>query len=397
MKALVVVAAGIADRPLEELGGRTPLEAAATPNLDRLAREGRLGRLVPAPPGRRPEEGAWALGIFGLDPLSYGDVGSALDAAAQGVEVGPHDLVLRLSLVSADERAVYDATAGGIGRDESALLLADLAEALHDDDLETHPGPHGGGLLLWRGARDVDVQTVPPYDLGPKGLRGGQPRGTGAGRLLTLIDRSREVFARHEVNELRRELGENVASLAWPWGPGVSVPLPDFTARTGLEATAVGVNPTFLGAARLQGLPTHTPEGATGRPGSNLRAKTEAALAALEHDELAFVHADGCAAASLACDFAAKVEEVERLDGYVVGLALRALDAGLAARLVVLGGEAASAAHGRYLADPVPFALYGRGVRSQPRAGFREVTARDAGFQVDRAHELLDFLLHLPS
>ena len=110
MKTLVVVASGAADRPLEELGGRTPLEAAATPKLDRLAREGRLGRLTPAPPDVRPEEGAFALGIFGLDPVSYGDIGAVLDAAAYDVPVGSLDQAFRLTLVTADDQTIFDPT-----------------------------------------------------------------------------------------------------------------------------------------------------------------------------------------------------------------------------------------------------------------------------------------------
>ena len=112
MKTIVVVAAGAADRPLEDLGGRTPLEAAATPVLDEIAQRGRLGRMNPAPQGMRPEEGAFALSLFGLDPLSYGDVGGVLDAAAFDVPVGSLDQVFRLALVTADRDTIFDPTAG---------------------------------------------------------------------------------------------------------------------------------------------------------------------------------------------------------------------------------------------------------------------------------------------
>ena len=396
MKTLVVVASGAADRPVDELGGRTPLEAAATPSLDRLVRDGRIGRLVPAPPPLRAEEGAFVLGLFGLDPVSYGDVGATLEAAALGVDVGPGDLALRLSLVTADEKQILDPSAGGIVREEADLLLEALAAEMQDADFTLHAGDGGRGVLVWRGAREVAVRTVPPAEIAGRPFAPALPRGTGTSRLLALIEQSRAVFAEHEVNDLRRELGENPATFVWPWGPGIRVPLPEFTTRTGLEATAVGVEAAFLGAARLQGIPTITPEGATGRATSNLRAKTEAALRALEQDDLVFLHVEGAATAAYAHDFVAKVEILERFDGYVVGLAIRAIEAGLPARLVVIGGPGVATGGGGVLREPVPFVIFGAGVRSHRRGRFTEATALEAGFQVEHAHELLEFLLHLP-
>lgn len=395
MKTLVVIAAGAADRPLEELGGRTPLEAAATPTLDQMARDGRLGRLVPTPGGLRPEEGAFALGVFGLDPLSYGDIGGALDAAAFDVPVGSLDQAFRLALVTADGETIFDPTAGHVGHDEAAMLLETLSAKLGDPELTFQAGDGWRNVLLWKGARDVRIDTVPPYEVVGKGLAAALPRGTGIGRLLAAMERSTEILGNHEVNELRRDLGENPATMIWPWGPGVSIPLPEFEARTGASAAFVGMHPGFRGAASLQGIPSFRPEGATGLPGTRLRAKTEKALELLAAHDLVFLHVDALAAASHARDFVAKVESLERIDGYVLGLAMRAVEDGLPARVVVIAGEAVSAESGRYLADPVPFAIWGAGVRSHRRAGFSEVAAREAGFQVEQAHELLDFLLHL--
>lgn len=395
MKTLVIVAAGAADRPLEDLGGRTPLEAAATPGLDQVARDGRMGRLVPAPPGLRPEEGAFTLSLFGLDPHSYGEVGAALDAAAFEAPVASLDQALRLSLVTADGTTIFDPTAGGVSRDEAVLLLGALAEAIADPDLHFVPGDGWRNVLLWSGARDVRVRTVPPFEVVGKSLRAAMPKGTGIGRLLALIERSAEILPGHEVNELRRDLGENPATLVWPWAAGVSVPLPDFGARTGVRAAVLGVEPAFLGAASLQRIPRIEIEGATGRADSSLRAKARGALQALDDHDLVFLHVDGAAACSHARDFVAKVEILERFDGYVIAPVLETLASRGDARLVVLSGEAVSVETGRHLADPVPLAIWGPGVRSHRRGGFTEVAGRDAGFDVDRGHELLEFLLHL--
>jgi len=395
MKTLVVVAAGAADRPLEDLGGRTPLEAAATPALDRIASEGRLGRLQPAPAGQRPETGAFALSLFGLDPHSYGEIGAVLEGAAFDAPVGSLDQAFRLALVTADGATIFDPTAGHVSRDEARLLLASLAEGIADPDLVFVAGDGWRNLLVWRGARDVRVRTVPPFEVVGKALRPALPRGTGIGRLLAVIERSAEILGGHEVNELRRDLGENPATLVWPWGSGVTVPLPDFEARTGKAAAVVAVNPAVRGAAILQRIECLPAEGATGLADTNLHAKVRAALDALGERDLVYLHVDALAACSHARDFVAKVEALERLDGYVFGPLIEALGAVGDARLVVIAGEGVSAETGRVLSDPVPFALHGPGVRSHRRGGFTEVAARDAGFEIDRGHDLLEFLLHL--
>jgi len=397
MKTLVVVLAGAADRPLEDLGGRTPLEAAQTPVLDRLGAEGRVGRVAIAPEGMRPEEGAFALALYGLDPRAYGEIGAVLEAAGFGVPVGSLDQAFRLALVTADATTVYDPTAGHVSAEEASTLLGALADACADPDLTFHPGTGWRNLLVWKGARDVRVRTVPPFDVVGKALSPAMPRGTGIGRLLAVVERSADVLPAHEVNECRRDLGENPATLAWPWGPGVSVPLPDLRARTGIAAAVVGTNPTVVGAGLLQRVERVPVSGATGRADTALAAKASAALEALEDHDLVLLHVDSLASCSYTRDFVGKVQLLERADGYLLHPLVEAVRRDGATRLVVVLGEAVSAESGRHLPDPVPFVLFGPGVRGHGRGAPTEVGARDGGFFVEEGHELLEFVLHLPA
>jgi len=394
MKTLVVTAAGVADRPQEDLGGRTPLEAAQTPALDRLARDGRLGRITPVPDDLRPEEGGFALASFGLDPRAYPEIGACLDAAAFDVPIGSLDQAFRLSLVTAHEDTIFDPTAGHVSRDEAVLLLNALSKGISDPDLVFLAGDGWRNLLVWRGARDVRVKTLPPYEVVGRSVKAAMPRGTGTARLVAAIAKSGDLLPGHEVNECRSDLGENPATMAWAWGPGVLTTLPGFEARTGVKAAFVGVNPSFRGAARLQGIPVLPVEGATGTVRTNFRAKCDAALAALSTYDLVFLHVDAAAEASHGRDFVAKVEALERLDGYVVAPALRELESRGDTRILVVAGEAVAVDSGRHLNDPVPFAIYGPGVRSHRGTAFSELAAREGGFLVERSHELLDFVLH---
>ena len=395
MRTLVVVAAGAADRPIEELGGRTPLEAAATPHLDRLARDGRVGRLrMPHDRVYRPSD--FTLSLFGLDPRSFGDIGAVLDAASVDVDVGSLDQAFRLDLVTADGDTILDPTGGGMGRDEAALLLASLSDAIADDTLTFTAGPSTSHVLVWRGARDIRVKTVPPFDVVERSLDAALPRGTGIGRLLSAIERSASVLGEHEVNALRRELGENPATMIWPWAPGVSTALPPFADRTGTDACVIAAHAGMLGAAKLQGIACVSPVDGDDAP-TNVREAADRALAELETHELVWLHDGSLARASLTRDFVDKVESLERVDGYMLGPILRAIDDGLRLRVVVIGGPAIASATGRILDDAVPFVLFGSDVRSHRQSAFTEVAAKDAGFGVDRAHELLDFVLHLPA
>ena len=230
-----------------------------------------------------------------------------------------------------------------------------------------------------------------------RNLHDALPRGTGIGRLLAAIERSRAVLATHEVNELRRDLGENPATMIWPWSPGVATALPNFEERMGRPAAAVGADNAFRGAAALQGMPVHVPRGADGRVDSALRAKAKAALRALKNHDVVFIHVAALAAASYGRDFVAKVEALERADGFVVAPLLEAAAKRADLRLLVLGGPAVATTSGRVLTDPVPFVVSGPGARSHRHASFSEVGARESGFRVDKGHELLDFVLHLPA
>ena len=394
-RTLVVAAAGVSDRPQEELGGRTPLEAAQTPAFDRMAKDGRLGCLVPVPEGSKPEDGAFALSLFGLDPRRFPDVGATLDAAAFDVPIGSLDQAFRLSLVTAHEDTLFDPTAGHVTRDEAALLLESLARAVADPDLVFVPGDGWRNLLLWRGARDVRVQTTSPYDLVGKPLSAALPRGTGVARLSAAVAKSADVLSRHEVNECRADLKENPATLAWAWGGGVVTPLPAFRERTGLSCAAIGVNPCFVGAARLQGVRTIPVAGATGTTTTDYRAKADAALRALADHDLVFLHVDAAAEASHSRDFVAKVEAIQRIDASIVAPALREAERREGLRVVVVAAEGVAVDSGRHLVEPAPFAIFGAGARGRRGTEFSERAARESGFLVERSHELLDFVLHL--
>src|SRR6476620_7070733 len=210
MKYANIIPDGAADEPLKELGGKTPIEAAATPNMDRVAMEGRQGVARTVPEGFECGGVVAFMPLLGDDPKVYHTGRAPLEAAAQQIPLAPTDWVFRCNLVTVSDGIMKDHSAGGITDAEAQRLIGELSRALADlPGFEFYTGVSYRNLLVYRGGEEFEVTTKPPHEIPDERIDKYLPRGKGSEILRRIMDRSRELFAGHEINEVRHDTGHN--------------------------------------------------------------------------------------------------------------------------------------------------------------------------------------------
>src|ERR671911_2383609 len=215
MKFIILQGDGMADYPLDSLGGKTPLEAAHTPNMDWLAVHGVYGIAHVIPEGFPPGSDVGNMSIMGYDPTVYHTGRSPLEAASMGVALGPKDIAFRCNLVtlggSGSDTVMEDFTSGHISTKEAGMIIGDLAGALGGDGIEFFPGVSYRHLMVWRGGKEK-METTPPHDITDQKISAFIPKGDGANRLLDLMERSQAILADHPVNKTRQAQGQRRAT-----------------------------------------------------------------------------------------------------------------------------------------------------------------------------------------
>ena len=264
MKYAVIVPDGMADEPLVELGGRTPLEAADTPNMDALAQAGRVGQVRLIPEGLDPGSDVANMSLMGYDPQKHYTGRAPIEAAAMGITLGPEDVAFRCNLVTAVDGQMADYSAGHISTKEATILIDQLNEKLGSDEISFHPGVSYRHLMVIRGAGEMDIKTTPPHDILGRSVKPYLPRGADSELVCDLMVRSEALLADHEVNVVRRDLGENPATGIWLWGQGGALRLESFRDRFGLGGALISAVDLLKGLAVSIGLDVVLVPGATG-------------------------------------------------------------------------------------------------------------------------------------
>jgi len=391
-KYVIIVPDGAADEPLAQFGGKTPLEAAETPNLDRISREGRQGLVRTVPDGMEPGSDVAQMSLLGYDPLRYYTGRAPIEAAALGIKLALDDWVFRCNLVTFADGKMADHSAGHISTEEASSLIQELQRQIDAEDMSFHTGVSYRHLLVFRGA-DFDVRTYPPHDHIGTAVEKLLPRGKGADRLIELINQSQQMFADHEVNRVRRDLGENQVSSIWLWGQGKQARLERFRKRFGLTGVAITAVDLVRGLAKLVGFDLIDVPGATGFVDTNYEGKGSAAITALNHYDLVFVHVEAPDEASHSGNPEMKKEAIEQIDRHIVGPVLSALEQYESWRILVLPDHPTPAGSGAHSPEPVPFAMAGPGVTGILHLAFGEANAAKSGFRIEKGHELMEYFL----
>jgi len=392
MKYAIVIPDGAADVALEELKGRTPLEAARIPHMDRISAEGKLGTVRTVPEDMEPGSDVAILSVLGYDPRKYYSGRAPLEAAARGLELAPDEWVYRCNLVTIIDGVMEDHSAGHITTEEGAALIADLNRLLGGERVRFRPGVSYRHLVTLTGG--AEAATTPPHNILGEPVEGYMPRGAAGDLLATLITSSAGILADHEINQVRRDLGENPATHAWFWGGGKMPRMPAFADRFGLKGASITAVDLIRGLSALIGWDSVEVDGATGFLDTNYRGKGAAAVEALADHDLVFVHVEATDEAGHQADAAGKVKALERIDRHIVGPLLAHFESGEEPwRMMVLPDHPTPCTLRTHTGDPVPFAIAGTNVPSVVGRPFTEAAAEKADLHIERGWELMEYFL----
>lgn len=398
MKYALVIPDGCADEPQASLDGRTPLEAAATPEMDAVAAAGVVGRASNVPAHLPPGSDVANLSLLGYDPNQYFTGRAPLEAAAQGIELGPNDCAIRCNLVTIEDQTMRDFTADHISTDEATQLLGTLQSELGRAEFEFVPGVSYRNLLIYRGGEAPapftrDTRGTPPHDLTDKPVLDDYPRGPGSDLLNQLMSHSVDVFANHPVNVARRKAGRLPATNVWLWGQGGAPAVPPFAeayGKTGAMITAVDL---LRGLAALLGWRRIDVPGATGYLDTDYAAKGRYAVAALDDVDFVCVHVEAPDEASHEGNTAAKIQALEEIDRHIVGPLRAALAARGDHRLLVSPDHPTPLRTKTHSHGAVPFAMAGTGVSPDAFGTYDETCAGKSTLAFDQGWKLMGHFL----
>ena len=395
MKYIILVGDGMGDRPCPDLGGRTLLQAADTPHMDRLAQEGILGSAQTIPPNMDPGSDVANLSLMGYDPARYHTGRSPIEAAAMGVDLAPGEVAFRCNLVTLDiqENSVVmaDYSAGHIKTPQAAELIKALDAALGSDGLRFHPGVSYRHLLVWRGG-PLKAATVPPHDRTGQSVDDILGRTGETEKVNQLIRSSWPILRDHPVNIKLLEDKKPQANSIWLWGQGTKPRLDTYQKRFGLSGVVVSAVDLIKGLGILAGLDSVEVPGATGYLDTNYAGKVRAVIDGLKDKDFAFLHVEAPDEAGHGGDLATKLRAIEDFDRNVVGPLLNGL-AELGPHRVLLATDHYTPLECRtHTTEPVPFVIWDSRAKVSGGQGFNEVAAQGRG-RVMAGHELIEELI----
>ncbi|MGM0381029.1 MAG: cofactor-independent phosphoglycerate mutase [bacterium] len=314
---LLVVPDGMADWPQEELDGKTPLQAARTPNLDRVTRAGRLYRLQNIPEECPADSGIANMALLGYDPRRYYLGRGALEALNLGENLQPGEVAFRCNLVTTDDENLVDYSAGNLSTEEARQLFETLQRELGGDDLRFCSGIRYRGLLISTDFKNMSC--YPPHDEMGRRLEELWPEGSESEELVKLMKTSKEILSEHPVNEKRKNEGKKPANMIWPWGGGEMRQLPSIEESYGLAGNVIAGVDLINGLGIAVGMNREEVEGATGDYNTNMKGKARRALKVLDEDRLVFVHVEAPDEAGHEGDAPTKIRMIEKWDREVMG------------------------------------------------------------------------------
>lgn len=398
MKYIVMLGDGMADYPVEALGGKTPLEVAKKPNIDRLARGGRLGMVKTVPDGLKPGSDVANLSAMGYDPLKCYTGRSPLEAVSIGIQMDDTDVAFRCNLVTLSDEAEYaektmmDYSSGEITTAEAAELIRAVDEAFRTDEILFYPGISYRHCMIWHQG-PVGLNLTPPHDISDRKITEYLPQNP---VILDLMKRSYEILKDHPINRDRIARGLNPANSIWLWGEGTRPGVTGFEAAYGVKASVISAVDLIKGIGLCAGMKVIEVEGATGNIDTNFKGKGEAALKTLlDGQDLVYIHVEAPDECGHHGDLEGKIQAIERIDQDIVGPLLNGLEAaGEDYSILVMPDHPTPISIKTHISDPIPYLLYcSTDVTDSGIDTYTEKTGKSTGVYVEPGYLLMQQLL----
>lgn len=391
MKFVVLIPDGSSDWRRADLDGLTPLEAASTPNMDRVAAEGTMGQVRNIPEGFPPGSDVANLCVMGYDPHSYYTGRAPLEAASLGINMDEDDVAFRCNLVWVEEGLMRDFSAGHIDTEQAAVLISFLDENMGSDEVSFYKGLSYRHIMMSR-SKGAEARCTPPHDISGQPIDEHLPQGEGSGWLIGLMDVSVKLLADHPLNQERISAGEAPANMIWLWGQGTRPLMPTLSERFGLEGSVISAVDLVKGLGRYAGLRIVDVPGATGFLDTDFGAKAKYAINELKTQDFVYVHVEAPDEASHMGDTGAKIKAIEQIDSELLGPLLKGLERAGDFRLLVLPDHSTPLEIKTHTDEAVPFALFGPDIPRGPGDAFDEKNAAGSGLLIDRGWTLMERL-----
>ncbi len=399
MKYVIVIPDGCADEPRAELGGKTPLESANTPAMDAIAEQGIVGRANHTPAHLTAGSDVAIMSLLGYDPVKNFSGRAPLEAAAQGIQLGPHDWAIRCNLVTIEDQIMRDFTADHISSSEAKTLLAVATEKTANLSLEFVPGVGYRNLLVYRGSESTaapfspETRATPPHDLTDSLVSDDFPRGPGSDLLSRLMNKSFDWFAHHPVNQRRIADGHLPATHLWLWGLGQRPSLESFESKYGVRGAMITAVDLLRGLAALIGWDRIEVPGASGYVDTDYAAKGAYAIQALADYEIVCVHIEAPDEASHEGNLTKKIAAIESIDHDIVRPLLNHFSGRNGWRILVTPDHPTLIRTKTHTHGDVPFAMCGAGIEADGSSSYGETVAAGSQYVFDPGYQLMPFFM----
>jgi 2,3-bisphosphoglycerate-independent phosphoglycerate mutase len=400
MKYIVVLGDGMADEPIHELGGKTPLAAASTPNLDRLSKLSEIGMVHTVPEGMNPGSDTANLSVMGYDPKKYYSGRSPLEALSIGVPMKDTDIAIRCNIVTIseddvpfEEKTIIDHSSSEISTEDCAVLLNEVASKLGNDTYSFYVGTSYRHCLIWDKGQVVEL--TPPHDV--LGQKIGQylPEDKA---LREMMRKSYDILVNHPINIERKKKGLNPANCCWFWGAGTKPMLSSFEEKTGKKGMMVSAVDLLKGIAVGAGMGVALVEGANGGLNTNYEGKVEAAVNAVTKDgyDFSYIHVEAPDEMGHQGSLERKLKAIEYLDTRVIGpVAEKMREAGEDFRLLVMPDHPTPISKRTHTSDSVPYMLYDSTAEQHNTWNYNEEEAAKSGNNIPEGYKLMDKFLQV--